>query len=276
MKSFSKKSIESLKHYVYALVDPETEEIFYIGRGKGNRGLSHLRKNDNDESEKRKTIAGIRARGQKPRLDIIRYGLDSKSVIEVEAAIIDSLGLGNITNEIRGFDTSRGRTNSKDLNTQLGGKPLNVNDIKDNVILFFCHKSLSEGNNHYDSTRQFWRLSENRVKKVKSNGELHYEYAFTMKGNTVLDVYKILQWFPAGTTISSRKFVTKNDKMGIVEFTGGGKSSGEFKSYNDKQKRWEFIGSRPDNSILKKYKNRLLIEDLKPLKAQQNGFRYIN
>ena len=51
MKSFSKKSIEILKHYVYALVDPETEEIFYIGRGKGNRGLSHLKNNNDDENE---------------------------------------------------------------------------------------------------------------------------------------------------------------------------------------------------------------------------------
>ena len=72
------------------------------------------------------------------------------------------------------------------------------------------------------------------------------------------------------------KFGSKNDETGIVEFTGSGKNSGGFKSYDNKQKRWEFIGSRPDNSILKKYKNRLLIEDLKPLKAQQNGFRYIN
>ena len=57
MKSFSKKSIESLKHYVYALVDPETDEIFYVGRGKGNRGLQHLKITSDDESEKKKTSA---------------------------------------------------------------------------------------------------------------------------------------------------------------------------------------------------------------------------
>jgi len=276
MKSFSKKSIETLKHYVYALVDPETNEIFYVGRGKGNRGLQHLKITSDDESEKKKTIAGIRARGQEPRLDIIRYGLDSKSVIEVEAAIIDSLGLGNITNEIRGFDTSRGRANSKDLNTQLGGRPLNVKDIKDNVILFFCHKSLALGNNHYDSTRQFWPLSENRINKVKPNGELYYEYAFTMKGNTVMNIFKILQWFPAGTTISSREYKIYNKESGKWEFIGAGKDSNEYKNFKNTKKRWEFIGSKPPESVLKKYKNRLLIEDSKPLKAQQNGFRYLN
>ena len=66
MKFFSKKSIESLKHYVYALVDPETNEIFYVGRGKGNRRLQHLKITSDDESEKKKAIAGIRARGATP------------------------------------------------------------------------------------------------------------------------------------------------------------------------------------------------------------------
>ena len=276
MKSFSKKSIETLKHYVYALVDPESNQIFYIGRGKGNRGLQHLKESNSDESEKKKTIAGIRARGQEPRVDIIRYGLDSKSVIEVEAAIIDSLGLGNITNEIRGFDTSRGRADSKDLNTQLGGKPLDISEIKYNVILFFCHKSLDLGHIYYDSTRQFWPLSETQVMKVKPNGDLHYEYAFTMKGNTVLDVFKILKWFPAGTTISTREFKTFNSKTGEWEFIGAKEGSLEYKNFNNKKKRWEFIGSKPSESVMKKYKNRLLIEGGKSLKAQQNGFRYIN
>jgi len=276
MKSFSKKSIENLKHYVYALVDPETENIFYIGRGKGNRGFQHLKENNDDKSEKSKTIAAIRAKGQEPRLDIIRYGLNAKSVIEVEAAIIDSLGLTNITNEIRGFDTERGRSKSEDLNTQLGGKPLSVNEIKDNVILFFCHKSLAEGNNHYDSTRQFWRLAENRIRKVDNNGNLYYKYAFTMKGNTVLDIFKILQWFPAGTTVSSREYKSLNKNTNEWEFTGTNRNSSEFRNYDIEKKRWEFIGSRPDEKILKKYRNRLLIENNKPLKAQQNGFRYIN
>ena len=252
MKSFSKQTKEILYHYVYALVDPDNNEIFYIGRGQGNRGLQHLKNKRKIEGEKNKIIAGIRAKSQEPRLDIIRYGLDEKSAIEVESAIIDTLGLDKLSNGIRGNNTSRGRTNAKDLNTQLGGKRLNIEEIKDNVILFFCHKSLAKNNDIYDSTRQFWPLSEKRITKENGDGELHYKYAFTMKGNTVIEVFKILCWYPAGTTVSSRKFL------------------------DDKKKRWEFIGSYAEEKVRKKYKNKLLREGKKSLRAQQQGYRYIN
>ena len=36
---YSKKSISELKNYVYALMNPETNKIFYIGRGKDNNIL---------------------------------------------------------------------------------------------------------------------------------------------------------------------------------------------------------------------------------------------
>lgn len=73
LKSFSKLTKDSLDYYVYALVDPDNNEIFYVGRGKDNRGFQHLKNKAKSESEKNKIIAGIRARGKEPRLDIIKY-----------------------------------------------------------------------------------------------------------------------------------------------------------------------------------------------------------
>ena len=37
-----------------------------------------------------------------PRIDIIRYGLSEEDALEVEAAVIDSIGVKNIDNEVRG------------------------------------------------------------------------------------------------------------------------------------------------------------------------------
>jgi len=252
LKSFSKLTKDRLDNYVYALVGPDNNEVFYVGRGKDNRGFQHLKNKAKSESEKTKIIAGIRARGKEPRLDIIRYGLNEKTAIEVESAIIDTIGLDKLSNSIRGKDTSKGRTKAEDLNIQLGGKHLNIEDINDNVILFFCHNSLAKNNDIYDSTRQFWPLSQTRITKRNVNGELYYKYALTMKGCTVIEVFEILQWYPAGSTVSSRKFI------------------------DDKKKRWEFIGSYPEKKIQKYYKNKLLYEGQSQLRPQQQGFRYIN
>ena len=42
MKKFSPDIIKKLKWYVYLLSDPNSEEIFYVGKGKGNRVFDHF------------------------------------------------------------------------------------------------------------------------------------------------------------------------------------------------------------------------------------------
>ena len=43
IKEYSKKVQEAIGYYVYVLVDPRTKQVFYVGKGKGNRVFDHER-----------------------------------------------------------------------------------------------------------------------------------------------------------------------------------------------------------------------------------------
>ena len=55
---FNQNVKEAIAYYVYALVDPRDQKIFYIGKGKDNRVFQHAEAalNENEESLKLNTI----------------------------------------------------------------------------------------------------------------------------------------------------------------------------------------------------------------------------
>ena len=111
---FTPEIIEKLGHYVYLYLDPDTDEIFYIGKGIGNRVFAHL--SDSAESEKTRRIAAIRQRGREPRIELLRYGLSEHEAALVEASAIDLFGNEALTNKVRGADSrSYGRVSMKIL-----------------------------------------------------------------------------------------------------------------------------------------------------------------
>ena len=252
MNKFSKKTTEKLKNYVYALVDPHNNEIFYIGKASdGRRPFSHLSSFDNEKNEeKKKRIANIRSQRNEPQIQIIRHGLSCDEAHEVEAAVIDAIGLEKLTNSIHGNGSEKGRSAAKEIEEQLGGDPIEIDSIGIRAILFYPHRAYHRNEDLYDAVRQFWNVDGDRVQK-KINGDYIYKYAFAMKGSIILEVYKILAWYPAGLTVSSREFV------------------------DDGKKRWEFIGSLAEDQIRQKYCNKVIHRNGDPLHASQGGVRYL-
>jgi hypothetical protein len=107
IESFPAEVAGQLKTYVYRLIDPRNGETFYIGKGQGNRVFSHIRAEQDLEGDdldnKIKRIREIRLAGCEVAHVIHRHGMDEKTALEVEAALIDAYW-------ILGVDRDRSRT----------------------------------------------------------------------------------------------------------------------------------------------------------------------
>ena len=105
MKKFSKEIKKALKYYVYLFSNPITGEIFYVGKGKGDRVFYHLE--DTNENEKVKKIKEIKSQGREPKIEFLVHGVEDEVTIKkIEAAIIDLIGKNKLTNKIGGYESS--------------------------------------------------------------------------------------------------------------------------------------------------------------------------
>jgi uncharacterized protein len=106
MNRFSSSTIEHLKNYVYQLRNPITGEVFYVGKGSGNRVFEHVRKineiNAND-SPKVKLIQKIHLSGKKVIEEIIAYDLTEREALLIESSVIKSHSLDKLTNKVHGY-----------------------------------------------------------------------------------------------------------------------------------------------------------------------------
>ena len=221
-----------LKYYVYVFVDPDDDNPFYIGKGIGDRGPSHLTQTDlmprgNENFSKK--VEEITERGKKPRLDILRFGLSESEALHVEAAAIDLMGIDNLTNINRGHNSDKyGRMELDDLIESTCAMPVNVDD---KAIIFWIngtYKKNMSSDALYEATRGIWKVNKERAEKA--------EYAMAAYYGVVKQVYKIEKWdmahpeeYKTRTYLCSRSY------------------------YNPPPIKYEFTGSVADESICKKY-----------------------
>lgn len=91
------------KFYVYVLIDPRNNNIFYIGKGTKNRIDQH-------EQESKKGVCSYKCNKirsiEQSGFNIIKYKIagfnDEKEAYDYETKIIDDYGLENLTNVMRG------------------------------------------------------------------------------------------------------------------------------------------------------------------------------
>lgn len=100
VKSFAPKVAHAMGVYVYRLIDPRTDEAFYVGKGVGNRVFDHVncaeqllvsQQPDGEDTASLKLgrIREIMDAGFEVSHVIHRHGLTDEVAFEVEAALID-------------------------------------------------------------------------------------------------------------------------------------------------------------------------------------------
>ena len=222
-KKLSQPSLEKIEAYVYALVDPRNGKIFYVGKGNANnRAFDHLGQNGGGK-RKQDRIDEIRDAKLEPRVDILRHGLSDTVAHVVEASLIDAIGIENLTNEVREHGTQRGRVSATDFERVHGAQPLAISDIKEPYMMFFVNQSFSASATEveiYDSVRQFWHEVAAKTRTPGSDGVLPYATALALVDSVVVREYRILQWYPAGTTMSTRAFGNPDPEKPKYEFIG--------------------------------------------------------
>lgn len=247
---FSNYVKEELKYYVYIYSHPETNEIFYVGKGKGNRVFSHLY--EITESEKVKYIQELNSKGLKPKIEILIHGLEDEDVaLRVESSIIDLIGITNLTNKQIGYKSALfGRMTINQINSMYNKKTTNIDEPAILIRISKAFRFTMTEEELYEYTRGRWKLSPIRAKNAK--------LAFAVYQGVIQEIYEIAEWFPAGTTESDRKSTNKSGLDTPESLIG----------------RYEFVGKIATPEIRQKYKH-MSVEHLFS-QGNSNPIMYVN
>ena len=197
IKLFSEKAIEHLNgFYVYALIDPRDDRVFYIGKGTGNRVFFHeIQSGKFPESEKAKLqkIREIEAAGHEIKRVIVNWGLTESEAFAAEASLINLMNFLSgdaLTNAVSGHHVHEAMT-VEDYESMHGAEHLRPEDIRHSILVIKINKLYRQGMSAkelYDTVRGHWRASLNTIRKK------NIEYVFGVYNQLIVAVYKPDEW----------------------------------------------------------------------------------
>jgi len=186
---FSQLVIEKLDYYVYFLQDPITDEVFYVGKGTGNRIFDHIECaiETNDKTEKLETIRDILESGNKVKHFILRHGLTEQIAFEIEAALIDFVGMKNLANLQTGhYSNDYGIKSTGEISAMYEASELNSSEP---IMLININKRYRRDMTDielYDATRKSWVVGTRREK---------VSYAIATYRGLTREIYEIKNWY---------------------------------------------------------------------------------
>jgi len=202
---FSANVQARLSFYVYRLIDPRNGETFYVGKGKGNRVFEHVldKLEVQDPEDKLQRVRAISQAGLQVGHIIHRHGMDEKTALEVEAALIDAYpGLTNLQGGIE--SSSRGSRHASEVIRQYQAKEVE-----------FAHKAMLVNLNQsslelprYEAARFAWKASISRAKRA--------DLVLALSQGMVCGVFVPHRWLPA----TSDNFPGRESVEGRIGFEG--------------------------------------------------------
>ena len=199
IKSFSQKSQFALgQYYVYGLIDPRNNKVFYVGKGTGNRVFAHefeSLKNPDSKKLKLHTIKSIKDEGYEVKKIIINHDLTEEQAFAAEAALINVFNYiedTGLTNDVAGHH-SKEAYSVEDFEKIFGAEEIRQEDIKHHLFVIKVNKTYKFGMNEeqvYDIVRGCWKgyypYRMDRLKKV--------QYALGVYNDLIIGVFKPSMW----------------------------------------------------------------------------------
>lgn len=218
MDKFSKELHPKIGYYVYLLIDPRDNSIFYVGKGQGDRIFAHakgaLKETEQSSlSTKIELIKEIQAEGKEVEYRIVRWNLENEDkAFEIESILIDLLtneGLkktGGLKNKIDGKHSSTyGILTPKEIEAILTRGELDTSNLKDKLIAITLNQSL-EGPSLYERVRGNWNMSPKHAEQA--------DYVLAVYDGVIIGVFKPEKWEEVEDP------ETKDKKRHRVKFTG--------------------------------------------------------
>jgi uncharacterized protein len=195
---FSQLVIEQLGYYVYFLKDSRSGEVFYVGKGKENRVFDHLNCSleQDIESDKLLRIRDINDSGGNVIHYILRHGLTESSAFEIEASLIDFIGMENLSNFQSGhYSRGYGLMTSEEVSAlyETASLATSLPILLININKLFRRDMTNE--HLYHATRESWVVGSRRYKA---------KYAVATYRGLTREVYEIQEWYPVHTNSKVR------------------------------------------------------------------------
>ena len=179
--TFKQSVKEALGYYVYALVDPRDNKIFYVGKGRGDRVFQHA-------EEKNQSLK----LGKSVTCCILRHNLTEETACTVESTLGNLLinkdfdYEDNLLTNIEGIMTTDERNKLYDRSK--------IKPIKgEKLLLVSLNKSYPKDAagvykrpNNYERTRKYWCVSAKRASEM--------DYVLGVYNHIVRSVYKPFSW----------------------------------------------------------------------------------